>query len=409
MSGASAVNQYGVYGTKGKPAQTNLPGARGGAVSWTEPSGNFWLFGGGGYAANVNGGLLNDLWKWDGTNWTWVSGSNAVNQYGVYGIKGTPDPANIPGARYSAISWIDAAGNLWLFGGDGYGCLNDLWKWDGTNWTWVSGSNGTNQYGVYGIKGTPDLANVPGGRYAAVSWKDASGNLWLFGGLGYAASGDLGFLNDLWKWDGTNWTWISGSNVTTQDGVYGIKGTPDPANVPGARGDAISWIDPSGNLWIFGGRGKDGSVYFNDLWKWDGTNWTWVSGSNGTNQDGVYGIKGTPDPANVPGARGNAISWMEPSGNLWLFGGVGKDAIALFNDLWKWDGTSWTWVSGSNETSQFGTYGTKGNPGPFCIPGARGGAVGWKDASGNLWLFGGGGYAASGSQGALNDLWKYTY
>ncbi len=40
---------------------------------------------------------------------------------------------------------------------------------------------------------------VPGARYYSISWIDGYGNLWLFGGLGYDASGSLGFLNDLWK------------------------------------------------------------------------------------------------------------------------------------------------------------------------------------------------------------------
>ncbi len=85
----------------------------------------------------------------------------------------------------------DANGDLWLFGGDGYdstgafGHLNDLWKFNGTNWTWVSGADTGGQQGVYGTKGVAVAANVPGGRHGSVSWTDASGNLWLFGGTGY--------------------------------------------------------------------------------------------------------------------------------------------------------------------------------------------------------------------------------
>jgi hypothetical protein len=62
----------------------------------------------------------------------------------------------------------------------------------------------------------------------------------------------LGFLNDLWKFDGTQWTWMSGSNISNQNGVYGTKGVAASANVPGARRNAISWIDSSNNLWPFG-------------------------------------------------------------------------------------------------------------------------------------------------------------
>jgi len=78
--------------------------------------------------------------------WTWMKGSNTINQAGVYGTKGVPDADNIPGARYSSISWTGSDGSLWLFGGSGYesvsgsyGYLNDLWRYDReTNqWEWI--------------------------------------------------------------------------------------------------------------------------------------------------------------------------------------------------------------------------------------------------------------------------------
>ena len=55
--------QSGVYGTLGMPAAGNIPGSRHSASSWTDSSGNLWLFGGHGIDANGNFGILNDLWK----------------------------------------------------------------------------------------------------------------------------------------------------------------------------------------------------------------------------------------------------------------------------------------------------------------------------------------------------------
>ena len=49
--------------------------------------------------------------------------------------------------------------------------------------------------------------------------------------------------------------WISGSNTTNQNGIYGTKGVPDPINVPGSRSTAVSWIDSENNLYLFGGEG----------------------------------------------------------------------------------------------------------------------------------------------------------
>ena len=129
-----------------------------------------------------------------GGQWTWVGGLDHSPQsepYGVYGTKGVPAPENAPGARHSFVSWTDANGNFWLFGGEGHGAagdgrLNDLWKWDGSAWTWMSGSDEPAGYGVYGTRGIAAPGNVPGARSGSVSWTDASGNLWLFGGIGNA-------------------------------------------------------------------------------------------------------------------------------------------------------------------------------------------------------------------------------
>ncbi|MBK9966926.1 MAG: hypothetical protein IPP07_19395 [Holophagales bacterium] len=269
-----------------------------------------------------------------GGQWTWAGGSNRAAEghlYGLYGTKGVGAPGNVPGARSGSASWTDASGSFWLFGGYGYaeatfGSLNDLWKWDGTSWTWVSGSKAADQDGVYGTIGVGAPGNVPGSRGGSVSWTDTSGNFWLFGGSRYFGNNFDIYSNELWKWDGTNWTWVSGSNE--QDSIFGEKGVPAPGNTPGARTNAVSWIDASGNLWLFGGEMFDCGVwdcyggYFNDLWRWDGANWAWMGGSQGWSEPGTYGTKGVAAPENVPGGRGRSVSWKDASGSFWLFGGV---------------------------------------------------------------------------------------
>lgn len=439
--------QVGIYGTEGQGATTNIPGARSGATSWTDKSGNFWLFGGGGFDVNGADGMLNDLWEYSPTSkdWTWVSGSNVSNanggQAGVYGTKGAGAASNVPGGRFYALSWHDSQGNFWIFGGTGfdasgrYGVLNDLWEFTPTTnvWTWVSGASIVNSIGVYGTIGVPSATNIPGARSRAVSWIDSNNNLWLFGGLGYDSTGSQGALNDLWEFNSVskNWIWIDGSSTTGisglgQPGVYGTKGTASASNVPGGRVHAVSWVDSSGNFWLFGGHGSDSTGsqdQMNDLWEFTPTakTWTWVSGANIEVTGGVYGTMGTPSPNNFPGPRETSVSWTDSSGNLWLFGGNGFDAnsqAGFLNDLWKFNpGTGeWTWVSGSETVGsnssgipgQFGIYGTQGTPAATNVPGGRLSAVAWIDSSGNLWLFGGQGYGSSGAEGSLNDLWSYT-
>ena len=58
--------------------------------------------------------------------WTWMSGNNTVNALGVYGTQGVASVTNTPGSRSYAVTWIDATGNFWLFGGRGYNSAGTL-------------------------------------------------------------------------------------------------------------------------------------------------------------------------------------------------------------------------------------------------------------------------------------------
>ncbi len=419
ISGSNAAFPTGVYGTKGVPSPSNVPGGRRGAVSWKDSDGRFWLFGGDGLDSGGYMGPLNDLWTFDSASgqWTWVSGSEFRHEPGTYGTQGIPDPTNVPGAKTSAVAWCDPNGHVWLFGGGGsLGVLNDLWKYDPISglWTWISGSDDPYRTGIYGTKGTPDRQSVPGARAGSVSWVGSQGKLWLFGGVGYGAIGS-GCLNDLWSFDPSTleWTWVSGSPTHSQSGVYGTKRFPAPSNVPGGRWNSFSWLDPSGKLWLFGGFGLDSagdSDYLNDLWSFDPTTleWTWVSGSDSIDQVGDYGTRGRASP----GSREAGASWIDPQGRLWLFGGSGLDAGGYRDqlmDLWKFDPEKllWTWESGSDMGDQVGVYGTKGTADGANYPGARFAPVSWIDLDGRLWLFGGFGFPMSGQNGYLNDLWRY--
>jgi N-acetylneuraminic acid mutarotase len=355
VSGGNGNNASGVYGTQGTASASNVPGARQLASSWTDSSGNLWLFGGVGYDSTGAVGNLNDLWRFSPSagQWTWVSGSNVGNANGTYGTQGTGSAGNVPGARQAATSWIDSSGNLWLFGGVGNastgstGNLNDLWRFSPSagQWTWVSGGNGYNASGAYGTEGTGSTSNVPGARYSASSWIDASGNLWLFGGYGYDSIGSEGKLNDLWEYSPSNgqWNWVFGEDAANASGIYGTLGAAATTNVPGARQAASSWIDSSGNLWLFGGYGYDsigGVGNLNDLWRFSpsAAQWTWISGGNSIS--GLYGTQGTAAPGNLAGPRYDSSSWIDSSGNLWLFGGYGYDStgnLGYLNDLWQYN------------------------------------------------------------------------
>lgn len=360
-SGSDTAKVVGVYGTQGTASTSNVPAARGNSVSWTDGSGNLWLFGGGAWPSP---GQLNDLWEYSPTakTWTWVSGSSTVDAIGVYGTLGVAAASNVPGARSNPVGWTDTSGNLWLFGGEGYdangkiGGLNDLWEFNTSTkgWAWIAGADAVNAKGTYGTLGTASITNIPGARSNPVSWTDTSGNFWLFGGEGYGPAGMYGFdLSDLWEFNPTTkqWTWVSGSTAGGVAPVYGTQGVASASNIPGGRDSAVGWADSSGNLWLFGGFDYDSTTgangtnqYLNDLWEFSAATkqWTWVGGSNTGGAKGVYGTLGTPSASNVPGARGSqgiAVTWKDSSGNFWLFGGVGYDSTGAqgdLNDLWRY-------------------------------------------------------------------------
>lgn len=427
MAGSDLWDQVGAFGEKGIGSPGNAPGARELAASWTGADGSLWLFGG---LVEFPGNMLddgNDLWKYDTANqeWTWVAGSTFPAQRGIYGTRGKGSPSNIPGAREGATTWTDSFGNLWLFGGIAYDSLgnyladiNDLWKYspESGEWTWVSGNhlNSINDFaaGVYGTKGVPGAANLPGARDSAAHWIDSKGNLWLFGGFGLDSTRAYGPLNDLWEFNPreSTWTWVSGSNTTYALASYGVQGVPSLENVPQARERVASWVDESNNLWLFGGFcWSPGVGMINDLWKFDPATkmWTWVGGSSEPNEASVYGVKGEPAAGNIPSGRERSVAWRGRSGNFWLYGGE-MEGGSVAADLWKYEPSTnrWAWVGGTSAPGVAGVYGTKGTPKAANFPGSRSDAAAWTNEAGNLWLFGGEQDDRSG-EGLLNDLWRY--
>jgi N-acetylneuraminic acid mutarotase len=246
-----------------------------------------WLFGGYGLDSTGTDGELNDLWMYTPSTgiWTWISGASLQGASGSYGAQAPS--AGVPGARDRATSWIDASGNLWLFGGYGYDVtgaenyLNDLWEFTPSSgvWSWQSGASVAEASGSYGTLGRAASSNAPGARAASAAWADASGNLWLFGGFGFDSSGNLNDMNDVWQFNlaAGSWTWVNGSDLGGAGGSYGTLGaaatsTADPA--PGARDGASAWIDSNGNAWLFGGEGYDSagnytSTGLNDLFEYN--------------------------------------------------------------------------------------------------------------------------------------------
>ena len=271
----------------------------------------------------------------------------------------------------------------------------------------MHGSNAANPVGNFGTQSVAAATNNPPGMYEPYEWTDQQGKFWIMGGYN---SSLFQIFSDLWQFDpATNmWTWMRGPGVVNAAGIYGTQGVSSPANQPGGRFRGFSWVDNSGNLWLFGGYGYDvnGNVgRLSDLWMFDiSTNqWTWMKGPNTVNTAGSYGSLQAPSPSNNPGPRDEcATAWTSNAGDLWLFGG--QTSTGFLSDVWRYSPATnmWTWMSGPNTVNNLPSYGTIYQQAASNTPGGRCNYARWKDVSGNFWMFGG---VYSGN--VLNDVWKY--
>jgi hypothetical protein len=160
--------------------QTSPPARSEFAMAYDSGRHQVVLFGG----SSLSGALA-DTWIWDGTNWTQKS------------------PANSPSPRSGyAMTYDERTREVVLFGGQ----LNaDTWVWDGANWTQVF----------------PQAS--PPGRFGASMVYDATREqIVLFGGVNDTQFGASNFLNDMWVWNGSNWSQASPFDIPSARGFYGM-------------------------------------------------------------------------------------------------------------------------------------------------------------------------------------------
>jgi hypothetical protein len=451
-----------VYGAIGVTGATNTPGSRNSSIGWTDNDGSFWLYGGEPKdEAGSEGMTYNDLWKLSPTTlqWSWMGGNNGpeslnpttgpsgnTNPPGVYGTVGKP--AGIT-AQITAFSITKNVATFTAQNSFTPGLVVTIeglsspigQTLDGVNFTVPATGFSSSSFSVVLASSFPDTpttndnglavpsANIPGARSGQNIWVDKNGNFWMYGGSGLDSHGFIGYLNDLWEYSPSSrqWTWMGGGNTLPDctdislglcyaPAVYGSLGEPSALNTPGGREGAASWTDSDGNFWLYGGiylvpNGRYISYeLLNDLWKFDPVagDWTWMGGSSSPNQAANYGTKGQPSTSNAPGAMAFAQSWLDSSGNLWLYGGAtgynstgaGSGFFIYPNNLWEFDPSTqeWTWVDGSGSVNSSG-----GEVRPGSTPGTRSGSSAWTDGEGHLWLFGGMGYGAYD----WNDMWEY--
>lgn len=342
----------------------------------------FWM---GGICNTGTTSPLDEVYEWDGTNWTKVTLSNAsVRAYAqavaydserqnvvIYGgsnlgatdvradvmtyARGAwrfPSSANRPDPRsLSAFQTDPVSGTIWLYGGlvqTSSGFLDDFWGYRNQQFFPIvtaeaPGGGCTTPLTAYDSDRARLVLACSGST--VFEW-DSATSIWKpftlskvpnarrFASLvydrklkktvmfgGYSDTGN--YLNETWTWDGTAWTQVK------------MKSSDAPNN----RGLMSMWYDPLAEKTIlYGGLGRpnlnENITRYSDMWSFDGTKWTKLSVTT------------------TPGERFGAMFTVEPvSGKVLLFGGLRADhldektiTLTFADDTWQWDGKASTWV-----------------------------------------------------------------
>ncbi|MEI6775568.1 MAG: kelch repeat-containing protein [Chloroflexales bacterium] len=302
------------------------------------------LFGG-----QDSSGFLNDTWEWDGTTWMQRT------------------PASSPPARSSHAMAYDATRQrVILFGGFGSsGILNDTWEWDGTTWNQIAPST-----------------SPPARSSHAMTYDAARQRVVLFGGDGVTT------LNDTWEWDGTTWTQRTHASTPTAPATNTAISTPlvsltapatntaistplvsstapatntatsnptatstamdtatstptatstatatntatSTSSPPARSSHAMAYDTARQRVILFGGSRRGiGGGFLNDIWEWDGTTWTQITSAT-----------------SPPARSSHAMAYDATRQRVVLFGGSGSNGGGFLNDIWEWDGTTWTQIT----------------------------------------------------------------
>jgi hypothetical protein len=132
--------------------------------------------------------------------------------------------------------------------------VNRVARWDGTAWSALS---------------TPSGTGVNGSVSALAVFDDGSGPALYAGGLFTTAGGMT--VNHIARWDGSDWSALSGPSGTGVDDVVNALGVADDGSGPA--------------LYVGGYFATAGGVTVNGIARWDGTAWSGLGGPFATGVD----------------------------------------------------------------------------------------------------------------------------
>jgi cysteine-rich repeat protein len=276
-------------------------------------------------------------WTRSGTTWTQA-----------------PTYANPPGRGRAAAAYDPVRARVVMFGGQNQYCMscspfpnttNDTWEWDGHKWT-----QNTNA--------VPAQLTIRAGQWMV--YDKANSVMKMFAGGNYDGN-TFSWYGQLYSYNGTSWTLndssrtglrgtglaydinnsrtvsFAGADGTTRTNLndtwyYDATGwhTAAITSKPPVRRDTALAYDPiRGRTVMFGGEGNSGNL--GDVWEWDGgANWQ------------SFSVTG-PAPR-----RGFELNYNPDTQSTLLFGNNPTGS----EDLWEWNGSTWTNRSYVNPNGQ---------------------------------------------------------
>jgi hypothetical protein len=316
----------------------------------------------GGFLRNAGGEIVNNIARWDGTKWSALSGQSGwgANRY-VYAFAFFDHDSSttlVAGGTFTTAGGVTVNriaswdGGSWTALGDGFAsagwpnvsCLlpfdagfgpdliaggyfpttggvgvNSIARWDGSSWWPLSGPSGTGVAAEGEIGTVSDLA----------VYDDGSGPALYVGGL-FTTAGGL-TANGIARWDGNSWSTLDGPSGT---GV-------DDGSLSAYVAALAVYDDGTGPALYAGGRFTTaGGVTVNHIARWDGSSWSPLAGPSRTGMSSEVFALAVFDDGTGP--------TLHAGGRFTTAGGVTVNHIA------RWDGTSWSSLTGPNGTGLIG-------------------------------------------------------
>lgn len=270
------------------PGTTGMNGEVRALLNFNDGTGQA-LYAGGAFS-RAGGIEVNSIARWDGDNWSVLSG---------------PSGTGVSNGNVLALTMFnDGSGHaLYAAGGftgaGGISGVARIAKWDGSEWSSLTGPLGT---------------GVSNQARALATFNDGSGEALYVGGTFDFAGGVR--VNGISKWSGTEW-----SSLVGPTGTVGMGG--------GDVNALVVFDDGSGEaLYAAGSFARAGGVLVNGIAKWDGNNWSGLTGPGSTGVSDTVNALAVFDDGSGPA--------LYAGGLFTTAGGVNVNGVA------RWDGSQWS-------------------------------------------------------------------